>query len=52
MDFRSCPVMKAFKCDVTKIKQEKKSIVNGLTELGGNWSVKLTVHFDSSVNYR
>lgn len=30
----------------------KKSIVNGLTELGGNWSVKLTVHFDSSVNYR
>lgn len=24
MDFGSCPVMKAFKCDVTKIKQEKK----------------------------
>lgn len=40
MDFGSCPVTKAFKCDVTKIKQEKKSIVNGLTVLGviGAWN--------------
>lgn len=34
------------------VTSRRSNIVNGLTELGGNWSVKLTVHFDSSVNYR